>query len=158
MRVPRAVAIAGAAVLSVAGCRSMAAYDALLDPVAILDGRLDPCPQSPNCVSSQAWDPDQYVEPLPYPGEAEDALDQLEAIIEAWPRARVTHRVPGYLHAEFESRLLGFTDDVDLLADPESGVIHVRSASRRGYHDWGVNRERVEALREAFGGSMLPLR
>ena len=54
---------------------------------------------------------------------------------------------PGYLYAEFRSKLMGFVDDVEFLADPVKGVVHVRSASRLGRRDFGVNRERVEQLR-----------
>ena len=54
---------------------------------------------------------------------------------------------PGYLYAEFRSKLMGFVDDVEFLADPAAGVVHVRSASRLGRRDFGVNRSRIEALR-----------
>jgi len=140
------------------GCRSMAAYDPLLDPVSHLDLRLDPCPQSPNCVSSQAWSPNQKVPPFTFAGTAADALAALEALIEADPAATIVERRSGiYLRAEYRSRWLGFTDDLELLADEEAGVIHVRSASRRGWSDLGVNRRRVEALHRAFAQSMLPI-
>lgn len=155
-----ALATGVAAVLAVGGsaCRSMSAYEGLLDPVAILEGRLDPCPQSPNCVSSQAWDASQRVEPLPYAGDGEEALDRLAAIIEEHPRAEVTARKPGYLHAAFRSKVFRFVDDVDLVLDPHQPVVHVRSASRLGYSDLGVNRERVEWLREAFErGALVPI-
>jgi len=147
-----------AAGLLLAGCRSMAAYDPLLDPVSHLDLRFDPCPQSPNCVSSQAWDPDQRVAPFTFAGSADDALAALAALVRADPAATVVERRSGiYLRAEYRSRWLGFTDDLELLADEEGGVVHVRSASRRGWYDFGVNRRRVEGLHEAFGQSMLPI-
>jgi uncharacterized protein (DUF1499 family) len=148
-----------AAALALAGCRSMAAYDPLLSPVSHLDLRLDPCPQSPNCVSSQAWDPDQRVAPFTFAGDAPDALAALEALIEADPAATIVERRSGlYVRAEYRSRWLGFVDDLELLADDEGGMVHVRSASRRGWYDFGVNRRRVEALHEQFDRSMLPVR
>lgn len=138
-------------------CRSMSAYEPLIDPVDYLDLRLEPCPQSPNCVSSQSWSPDQRVEPLAFAGDPGEALDRLAELVEAEPGARVVERRGILLRAEYRSRIFGFTDDLSLLADEAGGVIHVRSASRIGWSDLGVNRRRVDALREAFSHSMLPI-
>jgi uncharacterized protein (DUF1499 family) len=135
----------------------MASYEPLLDPVSHLDLRLDPCPQSPNCVSSQAWNPDQRVAPFAFAGDAQETLDALARLVEADPDARVVERSGIYLHAEYESRVFRFVDDLELIADDEAGVVHVRSGSRRGWSDLGVNRRRVESLREALAQSMLPL-
>ena len=147
-----------AAVLLVAGCRSNAAYEPLRSPVSHLDLRLDPCPQSPNCVSSQAWDPDQRVPPFTFVGSAADALATLAALVAADPAARIVEQRSGiYLHAEYRSRWLHFVDDLELVADEEAGVVHVRSASRRGWSDLGVNRRRVEALHRAFAEAILPI-
>jgi uncharacterized protein (DUF1499 family) len=114
------------------------------------DGRLAPCPDSPNCVSSQADDPDRRVAPLLYSGDAETAWQDLRVAIADLPRTRIVTSEEDYLHAEARSRLLGFVDDLVLLRDPSEPVIHVRSASRLGYYDFGVNRERVEQLRARF--------
>jgi uncharacterized protein (DUF1499 family) len=65
-------------------------------------------------------------------------------------RVRIVTQRDDYLHAEFTTPLLRFVDDVEFLADPAAGVIHVRSASRVGYSDLGVNRRRVRRIREAF--------
>ena len=135
----------------------MSAYEPLLDPLSHLDLRLDPCPQSPNCVSSQAWNPDQRVDPFPFAGDAGEALDALARLVEADPDARVVERRGIYFHAEYSSRIFGFVDDLELLADDDAGVVHVRSAARRGWSDLGVNRRRVESLRESFARSMLPI-
>jgi uncharacterized protein (DUF1499 family) len=110
-------------------------------------GRLQPCPDSPNCVSSQADDAAHRVEPLPL-DESPDGLDALRHAILAMPRTRLVEDRRGYVHAEFRSRVFRFVDDLELLADPDDGVAHVRSASRIGYSDFGANRERVEAIRE----------
>jgi uncharacterized protein (DUF1499 family) len=143
--------------LALVGCRSMQTYEPWLDPVSHLDVRLDPCPQSPNCVSSQTWNPDQRVAPIPFEGTAEQVLDRFAALIEATPGSRVVERRGIYLHAEYQSRILRFVDDLELLVDEERGQVHVRSASRRGWSDLGVNRRRVEALREAFARELVPL-
>lgn len=112
------------------------------------DGRLAPCPDSPNCVSSQAEDPERRVAPFTYRGDGVRALARLRQLIENQPRTTLVSSETDYLHAEFRSRWLGFVDDLELLIDPERRVIHVRSASRLGYSDLGVNRRRVDHLRQ----------
>ncbi len=110
-------------------------------------GRLAPCKASPNCVSSQAdaSDKEHYIAPIALRGNG--AMAAVRKAVESMPRTTVVRVEPGYLYAEFRSKLMGFVDDVEFLADPASGVVHVRSASRLGRRDFGVNRNRVEALR-----------
>jgi len=112
--------------------------------------RLDPCPASPNCVCSLDPDEPHRVVPLSFEGPADQAWDRVRAIVAAWPRTTVVLEQPGFLHAEVRSRLFRFVDDLQLLLDEASGCIHIRSASRVGRSDFGVNRRRVEALRAAF--------
>ncbi len=116
----------------------------------VSDGRLAPCKRTPNCVSSQAdpGDAVHYVTPILCRGDPRSAL---RAAIRAMPRARIVRETPDYLHAEFRSRLMRFVDDVEFVLDAAKGVIHVRSASRLGRHDFGVNRARVEKIRELIG-------
>jgi uncharacterized protein (DUF1499 family) len=92
------------------------------------------------------------VEPLRYAGDGGAAFARLRDLVAVWPGASIVVQAPGYLHAEFRTRWLGFVDDVELLLDPAAGVIHVRSASRLGHSDLGTNRRRVEAIRQRFGG------
>ena len=110
------------------------------------NGRLAPCKKTPNCVSSQAdlADAQHYIAPIAL---KKDAIAQVRKAVESMPRARVVQAEPGYLYAEFTSKLMGFVDDVEFLYDPAKGVVHVRSASRLGRSDFGVNRDRVERLR-----------
>jgi len=113
-------------------------------------GRLAPCKASPNCVSSQAdpSDKEHYIAPLAIKGSAAgDAIPAVRKAVESMPRTTIVRAEPGYLYAEFQSKLMGFVDDVEFLADPAAGVVHVRSASRLGRRDFGVNRSRIEALR-----------
>jgi uncharacterized protein (DUF1499 family) len=113
-------------------------------------GRLAPCKASPNCVSSQAdpSDKEHYIAPLAMKANAPgDAMAAVRNAVESMPRTSIVRVEPGYLYAEFQSKLMGFVDDVEFLADPAAGVVHVRSASRLGRRDFGVNRNRVEALR-----------
>ena len=113
-------------------------------------GRLLPCPDSPNCVCSQDPDADHQIAPLAFTGPGPAALARLKAVVLAQPRAKLTGERDGYLRAEFTSRIFRFVDDVEFLLDEPAKVIHVRSASRVGPSDLGVNRKRVEQLREAF--------
>ena len=115
--------------------------------LGVREGRLAPCPASPNCVSSQAPDAGHRIEPLPFTRSPAEALARLAGIVGLLPRAAVITRSNGYLHAEFTSLLFRFIDDMEFLVDDTAKVIHVRSASQMGYSDLGVNRKRVEEIR-----------
>jgi len=108
------------------------------------EGRLAPCRRTPNCVSSQAdpADREHYIAPLAFTG----TIGELRRAIERLPRATVIREEPDYLYAEFRTRLLRYVDDVEFLK--AGGVVHVRSASRLGRRDFGVNRRRVEEIRQ----------
>ncbi len=111
-----------------------------------------PCPDSPNCVSSQADPSDDvhYMAALPYSGSAVDAKEKLWAIVKALPRTTIVTEQERYLHVEFRSRIFRFVDDVEFYIDEETNLIHFRSASRLGYSDMGVNRKRMENIRDQF--------
>ncbi len=109
---------------------------------------LDPCPNRPNCVSSQATDKTQWVEPLPHRSDSD--FEALGTLLEAMPGCRIVTLTQTYIHAEFRSRIFSFVDDLELLLDEDGGVIQVRSASRLGHSDLGANRKRVEALRALY--------
>lgn len=109
---------------------------------------LAPCPDSPNCVSSRDDDPDRRIAPLAVRGDPFEVMARVKRIVTAMPRTQVVDEQPGYLHVEFTSRIFGFVDDVEFALDEQAGVVHVRSASRSGYWDFGVNRRRVEDIRE----------
>jgi uncharacterized protein (DUF1499 family) len=118
------------------------------------DGRLAPCPRRPNCVSSQASasDATHRIDPLATSGARDDAVSKALAALSSMPGGRVVTVDGGYVHAEFTSRIFRFVDDLELLWDTERGVFDVRSASRVGTSDLGVNRRRVEAFRALLGG------
>lgn len=112
--------------------------------LGVIGGRFAPCKRTPNCVSSQAdpSDREHYIAPL------SGTIDQVRRIVESMPRTRIVSADSHYLHAEFRSRLLRYVDDVEFHQD--GNVLHVRSASRLGRRDFGVNRARVEELRRAL--------
>ena len=119
------------------------------DNLGILQGRLAPCPASPNCVSSDASG-EQGVAPFGLAVDPGRAWHAARGAVAALPRTRIVSHTPDYLHAECTSAVFGFVDDLELNLRPGAGIIAVRSASRIGYSDLGVNRRRVETLREAL--------
>jgi uncharacterized protein (DUF1499 family) len=120
------------------------------------DGKLRPPSRTTNSVSSQAhlWPEGEFareyakIDPLRFTGDAGIAMNRLRDTLAAWPGARIVESRPEYIYVQFETRWLRFVDDAEFLLDPAERVIHVRSASRLGRRDFGVNRARVEALRK----------
>ncbi|MGB3651512.1 MAG: DUF1499 domain-containing protein [Rivularia sp. (in: cyanobacteria)] len=122
------------------------------DNLGVNDGKLADCPNSPNCVSSQSPSSDEthFIQPLKYSSTPEKALTDLKAVIESEARTKIINESSDYLYAEFKSALMGFVDDVEFYLDSSTNTIHVRSASRLGQSDLGVNRKRVETIRTKF--------
>lgn len=118
--------------------------------LGVRDGRLAPCPNSPNCVCSQSSDPTHQIAPLTFTTTPEKAIAFLKKIIQSLPRTKIMTESEDYLYAEFKSALMGFVDDVEFYLDPKNKVIQVRSASRLGQSDLGVNRQRIETIRAKF--------
>ena len=112
---------------------------------------LPPCPDSPNCVNTyQQTEGFERMEPLVYNGSPGEAMNKLKEIVRAMPRTEIIVNENGYMKVVFTIAVFGFRDDVEFLADRENSVIHFRSASRTGYYDFGVNRNRMEIIREAW--------
>ena len=120
--------------------------------LGVREGRMAPCPKSPNCVSTQSTDVKHRIDPLVYTPSIEDAMGRLLEIVRATPRTSLVAEEEDYLHVEYRSRIFGFTDDVEFWFDDENKAVHFRSASRKGYSDLGVNRKRMEQIRERFSG------
>src|SRR5262245_10068379 len=118
--------------------------------LGVVGGRLAACPDTPNCVSTQATDAVHRLEPIRFDGEAQEAFARLKAAIGSIPRMRIVTEGDDYLHAEATSRIFRFVDDVEFFVDRAAKVIHFRSASRVGRSDLGVNRARMEQIRTAF--------
>lgn len=118
--------------------------------LGVTDGRLAACPRAPHCVSSQAERAEQRVEPLHYAGARDAARARLVAAIRALSRMRIEAERADYVHAIQRSRIFGFVDDLECYLPESGGVIEVRSESRLGWYDLGVNRARVEHLRAEF--------
>ena len=131
--------------------------------LGVRGGLLKPPSRTPNSVSSQA---DRHagsdalvdyarIAPLAGGGDVTATMARLRATIEAMPGARIIEARPDYIYAQFTTRWLKFTDDAEFWASPTEGVIHVRSASRLGRKDFGVNRARIEQLRAALAAAAL---
>lgn len=121
--------------------------------LGIKDGKLAPCPSSPNCVSSQSTDREHVIEPLSFPGTVTEARDGTREIILGMKRSRIVTETDSYIHAEFTSAVFRFVDDLEFWFDESTKVIHIRSAARLGYSDLGVNRKRVEDIRARWKAS-----
>lgn len=117
--------------------------------LGVENGEFRPCPETPNCVSTHAEPTNEthYVEPIPYEGSAEQVLERLRQWIRRQPRAEAVLSEGRYLRAVVTSRVFGFQDDLELYLPQGESVVHLRSASRVGQGDMGVNRERYRAIR-----------
>lgn len=118
--------------------------------LGIVNGRLRPCPPTPNCICSQQSDEQHRIAPLACDGDPQEEFARLQSVIRGLPRTTLIAERPGYARYEFVSRLVRYVDDVEFQLDPEQRVIHVRSASRVGRSDFGANRQRVEDIRTRF--------
>ena len=119
------------------------------DNLGVKEARLAPPKSSPNCVSSQAdsSDAEHYIAPIPFKGDAPAAMAAVRKAVEGMEGATVIRQEGAYLYAEYRTQVLRFVDDVEFVFDVKAGLIHMRSASRLGRRDFGVNRARIEALR-----------
>ncbi len=118
--------------------------------IGVDNGQFSPCPDTPNCVSTQAepQDATHYAEPISFSGEREQLLAFLEDWINSQERAELMSQSDNYLHAVFASKTFGFKDDFEVFIPEDSKLVHIRSAARVGRSDMGVNRARYETIRE----------
>lgn len=124
--------------------------------LGVHSGRLTACPETPNCVSSQSEDREHWIAPISVPASNVSAIEVLAEIVRSMPRTMVVEQTNDYLRVEFRSRIFRFCDDVEFLFEPQSSRVHVRSASRVGHSDLGVNRERIELIRRKFEAATRP--
>jgi uncharacterized protein (DUF1499 family) len=137
-------------ILVVGGLASLSIFSPGPKSLGVTNGKLSPCPSSPNCVCSESDDGEHHIQPFAYTGDGKEALVRVKRIIENEPRTRIVTSRDNYLHAEFTSLIFRYVDDVEFLIDEKTHVLEVRSASRAGHSDLGANRRRVENLRTAF--------
>lgn len=104
------------------------------------------CPNSPNCISSQAVDSEHHIKAFQFSVPAENAWQGLVDLLKGEQHITLIEIAEDSLHAEARSQVFGFVDDLEFILWPEQQQIHVRSAARKGYWDLGVNRKRVEDI------------
>ena len=112
------------------------------DNLGVNNGKLKACPGTPNCVNSQSDDSQSKIDPLPGV-----AISQIKEVVQGMEKTNIVEETDNYLYAEFTSKLMGYVDDVEFYLDNSANVVHVRSASRLGKSDLGVNRKRIEEIR-----------
>ncbi|MFK5927326.1 MAG: DUF1499 domain-containing protein [Desulfuromusa sp.] len=118
--------------------------------LGVSDSRLAPCPASPNCLSSDDLDSAHMTPPFQLVKPATEVWRVARELVSELPRTRIVNETSDYLHAECRSGVFGFVDDLELHLRPSKGIIAVRSASRLGYSDFGVNQRRIEKIRAAL--------
>ena len=118
--------------------------------LGVNEGQLASCPPSPNCVVSQNADSEHTIAPISYQTDRNSAKESLLKVLQVVPRTTIVESSKDYIRVECASRLLGFVDDAEFYFPEEEKVIHIRSASRLGESDLGVNRRRLEQIRLAM--------
>ncbi len=128
--------------------------------LGVRDGKLKPPSMTENSVTSQAaLYPDhpqrKYADiaPLPVKGDGPATIAKIKTIVEGMDGAKVMKSERDYLYAQFTTKLMKYVDDVEFWFDPAANAIQVRSASRVGRGDMGVNRKRIEAVRSALAAA-----
>ncbi|WP_347548326.1 DUF1499 domain-containing protein [Pseudalkalibacillus hwajinpoensis] len=120
------------------------------DQLGVKQGKLAPCPNKPNCVSSQSTGEKHGMDPIPYSGTSDEVLMKLKSILTNRKRTKIIESDPHYIRAEETSKLFKFVDDIEFYIDSAAEHIHFRSASRTGYSDMGVNRKRMNEIKEEY--------
>lgn len=146
------VGLGGLIALTVAGLAVAARLVGVPQGLGVRDGRLAPCPPTPNCVSTQADPQDRlhFMAPLPLGGDAAGAAERVRAALADEPRGQPLVDDGRYFHAVFRSPTMRFPDDVEIYIDEAAGLIHFRAAARLGSGDGGANRARMERIGAAI--------
>ena len=124
--------------------------------LGVNNGQLSPCPDTPNCVSTQApsTDAEHFMPSIPYAQDASFVMTQVLRAVSSMPRTTIVKQDDIYLHVEFRSPTMGFPDDVEFYIDDANKLLHFRSAARMGRGDMGVNRQRMTELSEKIKASL----
>ncbi|NRA45768.1 MAG: DUF1499 domain-containing protein [Oligoflexales bacterium] len=118
--------------------------------LALIDGKLAPCGEKPNCVSSMSSDEQFGVEGFQFSNEPTSSFSQFVESLRQADGVELLRKTDNFAHLTYQSAIFGFTDDLQLLLAPDTGKVEVRSSSRVGYSDLGANRKRVEGIRNDF--------
>ena len=119
--------------------------------LGVKNGCLSPCNGRWNCVISQEVDGQKpTIQPIPYEGSRQGALAALIKILKSLPGTEIITQRSDYLHVIFTTWLWKFVDDVEFYLPEDEKVIQVRSASRVGKWDLGLNKRRVKKIAKQF--------
>lgn len=129
--------------LTVAGCSGTR------PDLGIINGKLRPCPPSPNCITSSQED-NHAGQALYFAGDSVRAWHALTAIVRDMDNSKIVSQTGTYIHVEFTSAIFRFVDDVEFLLNPKANKIDMRSASRNGHFDFGANRKRLKKIKKLF--------
>jgi uncharacterized protein (DUF1499 family) len=114
------------------------------------NGIFQACSFAPHCVSSTESDPQKYIAPIVVSSPQE--WQRLQQLVLAIPRTQIAVQDVNYLHAVTSTDIMHYKDDVELLYSPAKNTVDIRSSSRVGYYDFGINRARLEQLRSQLKG------
>ncbi len=115
------------------------------------NGMLLPCPQTPNCATTSGKQDVLSEKPLTYYGfTREEAREAIIYVINELGNATIKEQGNNYFWVECRSRLLRFSDDLEIYLPEKQKVVHIRSASRIGYYDFGANQKRIDDIRKLF--------
>jgi len=114
--------------------------------LGVVNSQLAPCPDTPNCVSSDSLDESHYVPAFKLEASSELVWSEIKLYIDSQSNMEIVRELKDYLYVESTSTLMRFVDDVELHLREQDGIIAVRSASRYGKSDFGVNKERIDDL------------
>ncbi len=113
-------------------------------------GKLAPMPTSPNAVSSQTADEEKRVAPFPFKGDVQETKEAIKQALLAYENIEIQTEDQNYIHAISTTKTMKYHDDLEFYFDEQAGLVHFRSASRVGYSDMGLNRERYSRLKSLY--------
>ncbi len=131
------------AIVFLGGCATKQPMD-----IGVVNGIFSACPETPNCINSQAENEAQKIDGFLLNTKHPSSWKRLVDMVDKIPRSKITHQTGNYIHAEISSALWGFIDDLQLYLTASDNHVAIKSAARSGYTDFGVNRKRLENLRQ----------
>ncbi|MBP2640009.1 MAG: hypothetical protein H6Q66_960 [Firmicutes bacterium] len=120
--------------------------------LGLKNGKLLELPASANAISSQTSDPGKRVEPFVFKENLEKTKETITKIAIA-QGATLLKKEHSYFHFVYKAPIIPFRDDVEFFFDETTNLVHFRSASRVGYSDFGVNRDRYEKIKKMYDNS-----
>jgi uncharacterized protein (DUF1499 family) len=118
--------------------------------LGVNNGKLAEMPSSPNAVSSQTKETEKKVEPLKFKGSISESKEAILEIIKSMGNVNIIENKEDYIYAVFTTEKMKYNDDVEFYFDKSSQLIHFRSASRVGYSDMGLNKQRYEDIKKLY--------